>query len=270
MKERVISHIRELGAVAPDIDLDQLLLNIVLAERKKLDDERASETTRGDVWKHGRLRATIAKPWALIGPAGLSVVLLGYYFLVNKKLNVRIYNGWFGLGLNEGDAWARMLSIYLFYPFIKLVHDSGYSAMSNMFNGMEHTIVELYHSWQVLHGDKETSDFVYTDRFLPKLDKKEIGLFALGTLVFAAQVAAFLITPSSAGTITVLLNEKGYLNPATQSIAFWFTALFNSFGVASFLSWGKQKVIEGVFHSDRWKLFCSQDTAKWELFRKNG
>ena len=233
-------------------DSAQQLLDLIHQAKENLTKARTEHSTRADVWKYGRVRKLLAETLPWFGPFGLTVVLAGYYFLINHQLTDTSYQH---VGLSEGDAWARLLTFYLFYPFVKLVHDSGYSAINKMlFAGLGHKITEIYHTCQVLSGTKKSTDFDYTNRFHPTT-KKEAGLFGLGFIIFGLQAAAFIITPPSAGTVCELLYERGLLSPFTKTFAFWFTALFNSFGVASFLSWGKDKIIKEGVYRDRKDLF---------------
>lgn len=165
--------------------------------------------------------------------------------------------------ITENDALSRMLSFYLFSPFIVLVLESGYGAMSGMFTGFEHKIKEIYHTYQIYKGEKNADDFSYKERFLPKLDKKQIFYFSLGAVVFGTQIFAFLSTPASAGTAIYLLkthatfftDSEGNLNPFVASAAYWFAALFNSVGIAGFLSFGKQLITEFDFNSGKYALY---------------
>ena len=88
----------------------------------------------------------------------------------------------------------------------------------------------------------------------------ETAQFAISSLFLVAQVSTFFIAPPSAGTVVELLQEHELLTPFTKQFAYWFTALFNSFGISMALLLLKEKVNN--------KLFCN--TEQRQLLNCNG
>ena len=115
---------------------DKTLRRLIIEERNRLDTERNSPTTKRQMWKHGLIRHNTHTLVSMIGPFGISVILWGYYFLVEGAIAPLI-------GLQTGNAAARQLSLYSFFPFAFLMLSAGHDSMSNLFNKTEVLITDI-------------------------------------------------------------------------------------------------------------------------------
>ncbi len=230
-------------------DLERHIRQITAVNRKLLDQKGKEIETRSDIWEHGYVRHSLNTVWNYVGPIGLTVVLVGYYSAINKAMtNLPLIN------LNENDADTKILTFLLFLPFIKLVHTSGYNSMDEIFKGMENKVSSLYHFG--------TAPMPYI---------REIGwnpktkIFAIATVFFALKAAAFLTAPPSAGTVVELLHETSFIanNPSlfefTKHDAYWFTALFNSLGIAAALSVAQSWLTDRFLSSNQRKTLREND-----------
>lgn len=202
---------------------------------KELETQRTGATSYADIWKHGRVRASLQTPFTMMGVGAVTIILFSYYFAV-KKITAQT------LGLDPNYADTAMVSFLMFTPFIRLVQSSTSEKMTNIFAGIENKTYA-------------TAKFVANPtKYLRQLGWNETtAKFAIHTLAFSLQIFAFISAGPSSSTVAELLDEI----PAMKAhygffvnIAFWGTSVFNSIGIASFISLVRNKVTDQLFYYD--------------------